>query len=99
MVASIPNVRYIEVTMDLVLRGKWRYEDTGVLDRTRLRFFTRSSIVELFEGGGFAIDRLVATHQGESKRRTARVLRKTGLTGRFNDLLAQRYVAVAHVAA
>jgi len=97
VVASIPNVRYINVTIDLVLRGQWRYEQTGVLDRTHLRFFTRSSIVDLFESSGFSIDRLVATHQSESNRVLARVLRGAGLTRPFNDFLAQRYVAIAQV--
>jgi 2-polyprenyl-3-methyl-5-hydroxy-6-metoxy-1,4-benzoquinol methylase len=97
VVASIPNVRYINVTIDLVLRGKWQYEQTGVLDRTHLRFFTRSSIVDLFASSGFSIDRLIATHQGESDLLLARVLRGARLTRPFNDLLAQRYVAIAQV--
>jgi 2-polyprenyl-3-methyl-5-hydroxy-6-metoxy-1,4-benzoquinol methylase len=97
VVASIPNVRYVNVIIDLVLRGQWHYESTGVLDRTHLRFFTRSSIVELFEASGFSIDRLVATHQSESNRLSARILRGAGLTHRFSDLLAQRYVAIAQV--
>jgi 2-polyprenyl-3-methyl-5-hydroxy-6-metoxy-1,4-benzoquinol methylase len=41
---------------DLVIHARWEYVDYGILDKTHLRFFTRSSIVNMFEREGFAID-------------------------------------------
>ena len=32
-----------------LLRGRWDYADTGILDRTHLRFFTLATMVELFK--------------------------------------------------
>ncbi len=58
VVASIPNVRYIDNLKDLLLRGDWRYVDEGILDRTHLRFFTRKSIIETFEASGFDVQRI-----------------------------------------
>ena len=55
LIASIPNVRYIGVLGPLLVRGHWRYRDEGVLDRTHLRFFTRSSAVELVQSGGLEL--------------------------------------------
>jgi SAM-dependent methyltransferase len=52
-VASIPNVRFIRVVVDLAARGRFDYRDSGVLDRTHLRFFTRRSIIAMFEEAGF----------------------------------------------
>src|SRR4029079_574396 len=50
VVASIPNVRNAAaVIQPLVLRGRWDYSDYGILDHTHLRFFTRSTIIEMFE--------------------------------------------------
>jgi len=50
---SVPNVRYIEVVGELVLLGRWKYREHGVLDRTHLRFFTRRSFRQLLsEHGG-----------------------------------------------
>jgi 2-polyprenyl-3-methyl-5-hydroxy-6-metoxy-1,4-benzoquinol methylase len=46
VVASIPNVRMLEVSLGL-LRGDWQYQDQGVLDQTHLRFFTRRSIQQM----------------------------------------------------
>jgi 2-polyprenyl-3-methyl-5-hydroxy-6-metoxy-1,4-benzoquinol methylase len=60
VVASIPNIRNIAVLADLAVRGRWRYRDTGLLDRTHLRFFTRAEIEALFRGAGLAIERMDA---------------------------------------
>lgn len=56
VVASIPNVRNIALLYNLVLRGRWRYEDSGLLDRTHLRFFTRGEILDLFADAGLEIE-------------------------------------------
>lgn len=58
VVASLPNLRNLRVLVDLVWSGRFDYVDTGVLDRTHLRFFTRATIIELFEGAGFDVVRL-----------------------------------------
>ena len=39
ILACIPNVQHYSVLVNL-LRGKWEYQDEGLLDRTHLRFFT-----------------------------------------------------------
>jgi 2-polyprenyl-3-methyl-5-hydroxy-6-metoxy-1,4-benzoquinol methylase len=55
VVAVIPNIRYAPVLADLVVRGKWEYQDAGILDRTHLRFFTRQSALELFTVAGLRV--------------------------------------------
>lgn len=52
VIVSLPNVRYWEVSLNLVLRGQWTLQDAGVLDRTHLRFFTRTSGAALVRSGG-----------------------------------------------
>ena len=54
VVASIPNIAHGSVRLSL-LQGKFEYKDTGILDRTHLRFFTLESILHLFTDAGFAI--------------------------------------------
>ncbi|WP_306524135.1 glycosyltransferase [Dokdonella sp.] len=53
LVLSLPNVRFFGVVHDLLVRGRWTYEDEGILDRTHLKFFTRSSMLELLAAAGF----------------------------------------------
>ena len=66
IVASLPNVRYHKVLTALVLRGDFRYADSGVLDRTHLRFFTRKTIAELFEEVGLTEVRVIAANSGRT---------------------------------
>lgn len=58
VVASIPNVRHFFNVVDLVLHGRWDYTDEGILDRTHLRFFTRSSMKRMFQEAGYRVDRM-----------------------------------------
>jgi SAM-dependent methyltransferase len=51
---SLPNVGLWSVRF-AHLFGSWEYEDTGVLDRTHLRFFTRGSAVRMLEKAGLTI--------------------------------------------
>jgi 2-polyprenyl-3-methyl-5-hydroxy-6-metoxy-1,4-benzoquinol methylase len=55
VVACIPNAQHWSVQLRLNC-GELRYEDSGLLDRTHLRWFTRKTIVELFESSGLRID-------------------------------------------
>jgi 2-polyprenyl-3-methyl-5-hydroxy-6-metoxy-1,4-benzoquinol methylase len=59
VIASIPNVRFVAVVLNLLVRGRFDYTDSGVLDRTHLRFFTRRSIEAMFSAAGFAEVRIV----------------------------------------
>jgi 2-polyprenyl-3-methyl-5-hydroxy-6-metoxy-1,4-benzoquinol methylase len=54
LVTSIPNVRHHSVIAGL-LAGNWTYESAGLLDRTHVRFFMRSSIARLFQEAGFRV--------------------------------------------
>jgi 2-polyprenyl-3-methyl-5-hydroxy-6-metoxy-1,4-benzoquinol methylase len=51
---SIPNVAHWSVRKELLF-GRWRYEDTGLFDRTHLRFFTLESAAELLTGAGWEV--------------------------------------------
>lgn len=66
VVASVPNVRFYEVSLPLVLWGAWKYECEGVLDRTHLRFFTKDTIADLFASSGLRIVRIGA-HRGPKR--------------------------------
>jgi 2-polyprenyl-3-methyl-5-hydroxy-6-metoxy-1,4-benzoquinol methylase len=51
VVASIPNVAHGSVRLAL-LAGRFDYQDLGLLDATHVRFFTRSSVEDLFREAG-----------------------------------------------
>ena len=55
VVISLPNVAHGDVRLSL-LTGTFDYSDTGLLDRTHLRFFTRSSIHTFLHQSHFQVD-------------------------------------------
>lgn len=54
VVACIPNAQHWSVQARLAA-GFFRYEDQGLLDRSHLRWFTRITMIELFESAGFKV--------------------------------------------
>jgi len=56
LVGSIPNVRCWSNLVRLLLCRDWRYEDSGILDRTHVRFYTKKSFMRLLTAHGFRVD-------------------------------------------
>ena len=55
IVTSIPNIRFYRNLVKFVLHGEWEYQDEGLMDKTHLRFFTRKSLLKMFDSLGFEI--------------------------------------------
>lgn len=58
LVGSIPNVRFWGNLVKLLIKRDWKYEDSGVLDKTHLRFFTAKSFRRLMDNAGFLLERM-----------------------------------------
>lgn len=55
VVASIPNVRYALNLWHVLVTKDWEYEESGIRDKTHLRFFTQKSIRRMFEEAGYTV--------------------------------------------
>jgi 2-polyprenyl-3-methyl-5-hydroxy-6-metoxy-1,4-benzoquinol methylase len=94
LVASLPNVRYFFNVVGLVVHGRWDYVDEGILDRTHLRFFTRSSLAGLFRDAGFTLERVKGINPtGSLKFRLVNVL----TFGRWADMRWLQFACVARL--
>jgi len=88
MVVSLPNISHYSVSMPLLLRGKWRYEKDGLLDRTHLRFFTRDTALEMMTSGGLVVDKMKRVRSGPRLR---------SVTARWYALKFLAWVLPAHL--
>jgi len=64
LIGSVPNMRHYRALFELLVLRDWDYRDTGVLDRTHLRFFTARSLRRSLERAGFAIERFQGINGG-----------------------------------
>lgn len=95
LVASIPNVRYFFNVVDLAVHGRWHYTDEGILDRTHLRFFTRSSMISLLTDCGYEVERTVGINAtGSWKFRLVNLL----TAGRWSDMKYLQFACLARAA-
>jgi 2-polyprenyl-3-methyl-5-hydroxy-6-metoxy-1,4-benzoquinol methylase len=78
VVAAIPNVRHFQVLLPLLVGGRWEYQESGLLDRTHLRFFTRLTMLDLFATSGYCVDEIdpanVASRSLLRSRETGRAI-------------------------
>lgn len=92
--ACIPNVLFHEVLADLLLEADWRYRNEGVLDQTHLRFFTRKSIVRMFNDCGYDVSYIQGLSPG-SRNRKLKFLNRVFLGGRLSDMQYIQFVVHA----
>ena len=59
MILSIPNSRHVRVWGGLVFRGRFDYQERGVLDKGHLRFFALSNLREMFAESGLVIEKMI----------------------------------------
>ena len=58
IIGSVPNVRYWHHLREVLVEKDWQYRDSGILDRTHLRFFTEKSLSHLIQSQGLTIEKL-----------------------------------------
>ena len=72
LLIALPNVRHISVLLKLVLKGDFKYEDSGILDRTHLRFFTRKSATRFLEENGLSVEKIETDIVGSNSVRLSK---------------------------
>ena len=93
IIASIPNIRHIEVLRELLFQKDWHYKDSGILDRTHLRFFTKKSIIRMFEDCGYKIDQITGIN-GVSPFCLTSLINKV-LLNSLDDIKYKQFLVIA----
>jgi 2-polyprenyl-3-methyl-5-hydroxy-6-metoxy-1,4-benzoquinol methylase len=93
IIASIPNVRWYPVILSLLRYKDFKYLESGVMDKTHLRFFTKKSMVRLFENSGYRVHQIT----GINKHRNFKFFNILNflLLGTQEDMKYPQFVIVA----
>lgn len=90
---SLPNIRNWKFIFRLLFRGDFHYRDSGLLDRTHMRFFVRSTAIDLAEAGGLSLVKAVdARHYKPYEIRRILNLLSGGLTAEW---IAKQWIVIA----
>jgi 2-polyprenyl-3-methyl-5-hydroxy-6-metoxy-1,4-benzoquinol methylase len=93
LIISIPNIRNWKFIRNLLFKGDFKYRDSGLLDRTHLRFFTRDTALELAEIGGLKVRFICNAHPW--KPFDMRNILSQVTMGGLDDLMIKQFVIVA----
>lgn len=53
---SVPNVRQIRTAYHIFIRGRFPRDDAGLFDRTHVRWFCKSDVIEALSTAGFVLE-------------------------------------------
>lgn len=87
IVASVPNVNYYQLVLPLLFRGRYVLTDSGILDRTHIRWFAKHGAMELMSAPGMSVEVVRPNIPG---RRASLVNRLT--FGRWQRFFAVQYL-------
>lgn len=97
VVACIPNMQYWAL-QSCLNTGAFVYQDSGLLDRTHIRWFTRMTMIHMFTEAGFSVVDLVPRfHQAPSQDIVAAIRQMATASGGNPDLALQDAMAFQYV--
>jgi 2-polyprenyl-3-methyl-5-hydroxy-6-metoxy-1,4-benzoquinol methylase len=55
VIVSVPNIAHLSVTLPLLFQRRFAYADSGILDRTHLKFFVEDTAVKLLNDANLIV--------------------------------------------
>lgn len=55
IIVSVPNVKHFSVMQPLIVSDRFSYTDAGILDRTHLKMYTGTELIDLITSCGYSI--------------------------------------------
>ena len=93
LMISLPNIRNWKFIARLFFLGDFHYRDSGVLDRTHLRFFVRETAMALATSGGLSIVDCVDARA--YRRYEIRALLNAATFGLTREWIAKQWIVIA----
>ena len=93
IIASIPNIRYFNVLKEIIFFGDFKYTDSGILDKTHLRFFCKKNMIDMFHNADYSVIKVMGSIKISGMRPKLNFLNK--ITFRiFEDFFNKQYFLV-----
>ena len=92
IISSIPNILHFFTIWRIIETQDWKYEEAGIMDKTHLRFFTKKSIIRMFEECGFKVEEIQGINPTLGKKYLAL---NTLLFNKIKDMRYRQFVVIA----
>lgn len=92
IIASLPNILHYHEFSNILFKKDFRYAEAGIMDKTHLRFFTRKSIIRMFEEAGLRIEKVVGLDPTPSKKMSLISLLSFGY---FSEMRYPQFAVIA----
>lgn len=92
VVSAIPNVLQYGNILNILKTQDWQYTDQGILDKTHLRFYTKKSIIRLFQQCEYDLISIDGTYATCSKKF---LLLNYLFLNRFESMKYTHFISVA----
>lgn len=88
---SIPNIRHYSVLKKVFLNGDFKYEESGILDYTHLRFFCKKNIIDLVRHSDLKVISILSSLTIYKGKSFAKIFNKLTF-GLFEEFLTVQYL-------
>ncbi len=98
IILSIPNMKHYSVMLPLIINDEFHYTDSGILDTTHLKMYTRTEILRLIDVSGYTMECLGSTQMGQPNKHISDFienLTQFSVSGDKTDYLAYQYIVKA----
>ena len=68
VIVSLPNVSHLSVSVPLLLKRRFTYQDAGILDRTHRTFFVEDSAVRLMNNANLVVTKGLMSYWGTKSK-------------------------------
>jgi 2-polyprenyl-3-methyl-5-hydroxy-6-metoxy-1,4-benzoquinol methylase len=93
IIVSLPNIRFYESFISIILKGRFPYSDQGLFDITHMRFFCKNDMNIMFSKLNFFIEKQYPIFKLANKIGRAYILNFITF-GLFEEFLSLQYVTV-----
>jgi 2-polyprenyl-3-methyl-5-hydroxy-6-metoxy-1,4-benzoquinol methylase len=88
VIVSVPNIAHLSVSLPLLLRRRFNYQQAGIMDRTHLRFFVEDTAIKLLNDANLNVTEGLLSVQPGRRAKLFNFL----TFGLFRHYLAEQYI-------
>jgi 2-polyprenyl-3-methyl-5-hydroxy-6-metoxy-1,4-benzoquinol methylase len=93
IIISLPNIRFLQSFYRIIIKGTFKYDESGLFDKTHIRFFCKSDLKKMVNEAGFSIKKIDSILEYDKNFKKLSVFNKCTFR-LFEEFLTLQYILV-----